>query len=51
MLDSSISDENSADTTEDGQRKQVHSDNRIRSLSLIGSNKEQGEVGTGNSHK
>ena len=42
---------NATDTTEDGQRKQVYSENGIRSPSLIGSNKDQGEVGTGNSAK
>ena len=44
-------DNNATDTTEDGQRKQVHSENGIRSPSLMGSNKDQGEVGTGNSPK
>ena len=39
---------NATDKIEDGQRKQVHSDNGIRSFSLMGSNKEQGQVGTGN---
>ena len=42
-------DYNATDTTEDGQRKQVHSENEITSPSLMGSNKDQGEVGTGNS--
>ena len=46
-----MADNNSANTTEDGQKKQVHSDNGIRSSSLIRSNKDQGEVGTGNSSK
>ena len=36
------------DTTEDGQRKQVHPENEIRSPSLMRSIKDQGEVGTGN---
>ena len=44
-------DYNATDTTEDGQRKQVHSENEITSPSLMGSNKDQGEVGTGNSPK
>ena len=44
-------DNNATDTTEDGQRKQVHSENRIRSPSLMGSDKDQGEVDTGNSLK
>ena len=37
-----MSDNNATDTTEDGQRKQVHSQNGIRSPSLMGSNKDQG---------
>ena len=44
-------DYNATDTTEDGQRKQVRSENEITSPSLMGSNKDQGEVGTGNSPK
>ena len=51
MLDSSMFDNNAADTTEDEQRKQVHSDNVIRNPSFIDSNKDQGEVCTGNSPK
>ena len=46
-----MADYNATDTTEDGQRKQVHSENEIRRPSLMGSNKDQGEVGTGNSTK
>ena len=41
-----MADYNAIDTTEDGQRKQVHSGNEVRSPSLMGSNKDQGEVGT-----
>ena len=48
-FDSSSAENNTADTTEDGQRKQVHSDNGIRSPFLMESNKDQGEVGTRNS--
>ena len=44
-----MTDNNVTDTPEDEQRKQVHSENGIRSPSLIGSNKDQGEVDTGNS--
>ena len=44
-----MADYNAVDTTEDGQRKQIHSENEIRSPSLMGSNKDQGEVGIGNS--
>ena len=47
----SMFDNNAADTTEDGQRKQVHSDNGIKSPFLIESIQDQGEVGTGNSPK
>ena len=43
MFHSSMADNNTTDTTEDRKRKQVPS--------LMGSNKDQGEVGTGNSHK
>ena len=39
---------NATDTTEDGSRKQVHSDNGIRSLSLLLSNKDQREADTKN---
>ena len=46
-----MADKNATDTTEYGQRKQVHSENGIRSSSLMGSDKDQGEVGTGNSLK
>ena len=46
-----MADNNATDTTEDGQRKQVHSEDEIRSPSLMGSNNDQGEVGTGNSPK
>ena len=42
-----MTDYNAIDTTEDGQRKHVHSKNEIRSPSLMGSNRDQGEVGTG----
>ena len=51
IVHSSMVDNNATDTTEDGQRKQVHSENRIRSPSLMGSDKDQGEVDTGNSLK
>ena len=44
-------DYNAIDTTKDGQRKQVHSENKIRSTSLMGSYKDQGEFGTENSHR
>ena len=44
----SMTDNNVADTTEDGQRKQGHYDNGIRSSSLMGFSKDQGEVGTDN---
>ena len=37
---------NATDTTKDGHRKQVHSENEIRSPSLMGSNKGHGKVGT-----
>ena len=43
-----MADNNATDTTEDGQRKQVHSENEIRSPSLMSFNKDQGEVGAGN---
>ena len=46
-----MTDSNAIDTTEYGQWKQVHSENGIRSPSLIGSSKDQGQVGTGNSPK
>ena len=46
-----MADYNATDTTEDEQKKQAHSENEIRSPSLMGSNKHQGEVGTGNSPK
>ena len=44
-----MADYNAINITEDGQRKQVHSANKIRSPSLMGSPsiKYQGEVGTG----
>ena len=35
-----MADNNTADTTEDGQRKQVHSDNRNRSPSFMEFNKD-----------
>ena len=35
-----MADNNTADTTEDGQRKQVHSDNRNRSPSFMELNKD-----------
>ena len=41
-----MADNNATDTTEGGHWKQVHSENKIRSPSLMGSNKNQGEVGT-----
>ena len=47
ILHSSMADYNATDKTEDWQRKQVHSENGIRSPSLMGSNKEQEKVGTG----
>ena len=47
IFHSSMTDYNAIDTTEDGQRKHVHSKNEIRSPSLMGSNRDQGEVGTG----
>ena len=43
MFHSSMADNNTTDTTEDRKRKQVPS--------LMGSNKDQGEVGTGNRTK
>ena len=43
-----MTDYNVIDTTEGGQRKQIHSENEIRSPSLMGSDKYQGKVGTGN---
>ena len=46
-----MADYKATDTTEDGQRKQVHSEKEIRSPFPMGSNKDQGEVGTGNSPK
>ena len=46
-----MADNNTTDTTKDKQRKQVHSENGIGSSSLMGSNKDQGEVGIGNSSK
>ena len=51
MFHTSMADYNVTYTTEDGQRKQVHSEYEIRRSSLIGSNKDQGEVGTENSPK
>ena len=39
---------NATDTTEDGSRKKVHSDNGIRSLSFLLSNKDQREADTKN---
>ena len=42
-----MADYNATDKTEDWQRKQVHSENGIRSPSFMGSNKEQEKVGTG----
>ena len=44
IFHSSIADNNAADTKEDGQRKQLHSENGIRSPSLMGSNKDQGKL-------
>ena len=41
-------DNNAIGTTEDGQRKQVHSENGIVIPSLMGSKKNQEEVVTGN---
>ena len=46
-----MADNNTTDTTKDKQGKQVHSENEIGSSSLMGSNKDQGEVGIGNSSK
>ena len=46
-----MADNNATDTTEDGQRKKFHSENEIRSPSLMGSKKDEGDVGTGNSPK
>ena len=48
IIDSTVTDNNAAGTTEDGQREQGHYDNGFRVSSLIGCNKYQGEVGTGN---
>ena len=39
-----MADNNAADTTEGGQMKQHHSENGLRSSSLIGSNKDQGKL-------
>ena len=36
-----MADYNATDTTEDGYRKQVYSENKIRSPSLMGSIKDQ----------
>ena len=44
-----MTDYNAIDTTEDGQRKQIHSGNEKRSPSPMGFNKGQGGVGAGNS--
>ena len=41
-----MTDNDPTETTENGQRKQLHSENETRSFSLMGSNKDQGEVGT-----
>ena len=41
-----MTDNNPTETTEDGQRKQLYSENETRSFSLMGSNKDQREVGT-----
>ena len=41
-----MSADNAADTTETGQRKQIHSDTGIRSPFLIGSSKEQWDTDT-----
>ena len=46
IFDSSEAGNNRSDTTEDAQRKLVHCDHAIRSPTLIGSTKDQGEVGT-----
>ena len=43
-----MADNNATDITEDGQRKQAYSENGIRSPSLMGPNKNQEKVGTGN---
>ena len=44
-------DNNATDTTEDGQKKQVYFVNGIRSISFMDSDKDRGEVGTGNLSK
>ena len=46
IFDSSEAGNNRSDTTEDAQRKLVHCDHAIRSPTLTGSTKDQGEVGT-----
>ena len=46
-----MADNNATDTTEDGKRRQVHSDDGTRGPSLMGSKKDQGEVGTWTSPK
>ena len=43
-----MADYNTTDRTEDRQRKQAHSGNGIRSPSLMGSKKCQGEIGIEN---
>ena len=48
IFHSSMSDNNPTDTIEDGQRKQVHSENGIISPFLMRSIKDQVEAGTGN---
>ena len=46
-----MADNNVADTTEDGQRKQVLSDNGIIIPCIMGSSKDLWDVYTGNSSK